>query len=79
MRLTDEGELKEVYCNHCGRRMRVNSGILEEGCFSIQYTFGYFSEKDGMTHDFDLCESCYDSITNQFKIPITQKEETELL
>ena len=42
-------------------------------------TWDYFSEKDGEVHSFDLCESCYDELTNQFKISVQVKERTELL
>ena len=30
------------------------NGYLKEGAFSINYTFGYFSKKDGMKHCFDF-------------------------
>ena len=47
----------------CSRRMRT------EGVFSVDYTWGYFSDKDGERHSFDLCESCYDELLRTFRIP----------
>lgn len=71
-------KLVEVTCNRCGRKMRVENGILKEGCFSSNTLFGYHSRKDGMRHLFDLCEDCYDTVTGDFVIPVTEIEENEL-
>ena len=38
-----------------------------------------FSGKDGEIHSFDLCESCYDLLVQEFKIPPEKKEQTTLL
>ena len=35
---------------------------------------GYFSEKDGERHSFDLCESCYDDLLRTFRIPAEIEE-----
>ena len=51
---------------------------MKEGCFTVDYTFGYFSRKDGTRHRFDLCEDCYDKMIGQFEIPVEEDEETEL-
>ena len=61
------GELESVWCNWCGKRLIVKDGILREGSAHFELTWDYFSEKDGEVHSFDLCESCYDELTNQFK------------
>lgn len=68
----------KVICNQCGKKLKSNGRFLTEGCFSADYTFGYFSRKDGMRHRFDLCEVCYDRMTAQFVIPVEEDEETEL-
>lgn len=72
-------ELREMSCNCCGRKMVVENGIVKEGCAEFQVPFGFFSEKDGQIHCFDLCESCYDKIIAGFQIPVEIKEKTELL
>lgn len=70
--------LKEVICNKCGKKIKVENGIVKEGCFSANPSFGYFSEKDGTRHQFDLCEVCYDVLVRSFVIPVVETEENEL-
>lgn len=65
-------ETKEIYkiiCNKCGRGIPVVNGRAETGVFSTDFTWGYFSNKDGERHSFDLCEDCYDEMLSGFKIP----------
>ena len=71
-------ELAEVVCNKCGRHLVVENGILTEGCFVGNHVFGYFSEKDGSRQAFDLCESCYDAMVEEFLMPVTETEENVL-
>ncbi len=77
---TDESktELEKVICNQCGRQLKVENGILKEGCFAADTVFGYFSEKDGIRHFFDLCEKCYDAMVKEFAVPVCETEEKEL-
>lgn len=72
-------ELLEVICNGCGRSLRVEGGILKEGCCSVDTVFGYFSSRDGIRHRFDLCEECYTKMIEKFKVPVEESEESELL
>lgn len=71
-------EPEAVFCNKCGRKLTVENGILKEGCFVGNHVFGYFSNKDGMRHNFDLCEECYDALVKTFVIPVCETEENEL-
>jgi len=73
------GELTEVRCNCCGRKMPVQNGIITECCVKLEVPFGFFSEKDGEVHEFDLCEACYDKILAGFQIPAQVRQMTELL
>lgn len=77
---TDENKtiLKKIVCNQCGRQMKVENGIVKEGYFSADTVFGYFSEKDGVRQQFDLCEKCYDAMIKEFAVPIEETEEKEL-
>ncbi len=68
-----------VVCNRCGKELKLENGILKEGCFSADILFGYFSRRDGVRHRFDLCEDCYDEIISQFRVPVETAENTELL
>lgn len=72
-------ELISVICNKCKKEIKVENGIVKEGCFCGNSQFGYFSNKDGEKHFFDLCEECYDKMTAGFAIPVETKEATELL
>ena len=40
-------EVEAVYCNSCGKEMEVEHGIIKEGVFEADISWGYFSEKDG--------------------------------
>lgn len=75
----EEKRLTQVVCNKCGRQLKVENGYLKEGCFHANYVFGYFSEKDGTRHRFDLCEDCYDEMIKQFCVPVEISGENELL
>lgn len=79
MRVYNEQKLSQVYCNKCGKNIKVKNGIIEEGVLSVDYKWGYFSNKDGKQHSFDLCEECYDEMIKLFDLPVTEKEYTELL
>lgn len=75
----DQKILTAVICNGCGRKLKVEGGVLREGCFEGKQSFGYFSSRDGESHSFDLCEDCYDRLVRQFCIPVEKEESTELL
>ena len=67
-------EIKKIICNQCGKEIPVVDGYPREGVFSVDQTWGYFSEKDGEHHSFDLCESCYDELLKSFLIPAEIEE-----
>ena len=72
-------ELVSVICNRCKKELKVENGIVKEGCFHAEAQFGYFSKKDGIKHFFDLCEECYDKMVAGFAIPIEVEDVKELL
>ena len=76
---TGEKILKKVVCNKCGRKLLVENGILKEDVFEGKHVFGYFSNKDGMKQQFELCEACYTKMTAEFIIPVKESEKPELL
>lgn len=75
----EQKELVKVQCNVCKKEFELENGILKEGCFQVDFAWGYFSSRDGMQHRFDLCEECYDRFVSTFQIPIEEKENTELI
>lgn len=75
----EKNTLQKVVCNQCGRELKLENGIVQEGVFHGDIRWGYFSGKDGEIHSFDLCEGCYDRLTGGFRIPVTVEEQTELL
>lgn len=72
-------EINKNYCNACGRELKQDRGILSEDALFVKKDWGYFSEKDLQTHEFILCESCYDEMTKNFKRQITMTEKSEAL
>ena len=74
-----ELQLTKVYCNQCGKELVVEDGIIKEGCFSVDYEFDYFSNKDGYIYSFDLCEMCFDQMISKFKNPVQVTETKEFL
>lgn len=74
-----ERKLLELICNCCGKNIHIKNGIVKEGVCYIDCVWGYFSEKDGERHTFDLCEECYDKITKSFEFPVEINSEKEYL
>lgn len=65
-----EKEIEKLFCNCCGKEIEVKNGMPQEDLLSVEKRWGYFSGKDNEVHRFELCESCYDKIISQFKIPV---------
>lgn len=70
---------KKIICNRCKKILKMEKGYLKEGCFQVDYLFGYFSNKDGIRHRFDLCEDCYDAMISEFSIPVEEVKQKEFL
>lgn len=68
-----------IFCNCCGKKIRQENNILLEDVLCVKKSWGYFSEKDGSVHEFDLCEGCYDRLVKQFVLPVKISGQKELL
>lgn len=68
-----------IFCNQCGKELKLEEEIVREGYFSADVTFGYFSNKDGLRHRWDLCEECYDVLIRSFRIPVEESERNEMV
>lgn len=62
-------EIKKIVCNKCGKEILIKNEIPQEDYLSVDKRWGYFSNKDGQSDSFDLCEECYDSFVAGFLIP----------
>lgn len=67
-----------MYCNACGKKLKMQHDVSLEDAFEAKKQWGFFSKKDMKLHSFVLCEECYDRITAQFVIPPDVSEVTEL-
>ena len=63
----------------CGKELQMKNDVLTEGALIVDFTWNYFSNKDGEIHSFDMCEECYDDIIKKFKIPVDIEKKTELM
>ena len=52
---------------------------MEQDVVTVEQRWGYFSEKDLELHEWYLCEKCYDSLIQGFKIPIKIQTIEEVL
>lgn len=75
MRELRNESVNKIICNQCGKEISVSNGIVKQGVFSVDYNWGYFSDKDGEHHRLDLCETCYDAWVRGFKIPVDIVED----
>ena len=73
------GRLTKVVCNGCGQNIPCSGNIIIGAALSFRAEWGYFSDKDGQVHNFDICENCYDKIVKNFTIPVDIQEKTEFL
>lgn len=68
--IVNNREVDKIFCNKCGKEIKMENGILKEEILEVEKRWGYFSKKDNEIHSFDLCEECYDQLISQFKIPV---------
>lgn len=69
----------EIYCNKCGKKVGTEENITRQEMLHVEKVWGYFSNKDGEKHSFDLCEDCYDAVIKEFMIPVEVAEEDILI
>ena len=74
-----ENDKLELLCNKCGKMIKVQQNIPKEDVFHAEKVWGYFSEKDGVRHRWDMCERCYGELIRGFAIPLEEMQETEYL
>lgn len=75
----DSNNVVQAMCNMCGRKIKIQNGLVLDGVLSIEYKWGYFSDFDGQTHSFDICQECYKKLEKSFVIPIDKENTNEML
>ena len=71
---------KTSVCNVCGQLLQEDEQqTAQKDWLTVQKSWGYFSNKDGVKHCFCVCEACYDKWVAGFSVPVEVSEETELL
>ena len=68
-----------ISCNVCGKTTSIEKGVLKADMFEATKEWGYFSKYDLEVHKFNICEECYDSFIQTFKIPINVLKKKEVL
>ncbi len=68
-----------IQCNSCGEQLYRDNGALTKDYLCVRKDWGYFSSCDGITHQFCICEKCYQKMIKNFMIPVMETETTELI
>lgn len=76
---TDMVSRKAIYCNACGKEIKMYNNMLVEDIFEGKKEWGYFSKHDLKVDTFYLCEKCYEDMIAKFKIPISRMDKVEAL
>ena len=71
--------MNHLYCNKCGKQLKIENNIPREDFLKIRKEWGFFSRKDGKTEEFLLCENCVEMLTREFIIPVKVEDTVELL
>lgn len=69
----------DIRCNVCGKKIKIENGLLKEDVFEASKEWGYFSKKDLEVHKFNICEECYEELISTFKIPVKVINKNEVL
>ena len=70
---------EKIICNRCGKVVLETEGIPREEFLHVEKEWGYFSNKDGIRQEFDLCETCDDEWVREFDSPAKSHEIVELI
>lgn len=68
-----------IQCNYCGKEYQFSGEVLKHDLLHVKKQWGYFSKKDGIIHEFYMCEDCYDKWLENFAIPPSKKNAAELM
>lgn len=66
-------EIEKVFCNACGNEIEKNADGYFMDFLHVEKQWGYFSNRDGDTHSFDICEACYNHIIKSFALHVLDR------
>lgn len=69
----------KLICNFCGQVVKADNQTAKQDYVHIKKEWGYFSRKDGQTHQLVICEACYDKLITQVALPVKIEDTKELL
>ena len=70
---------RDMKCNKCGKIIVTKNDVPLEDVLQIDKVWGYFSKKDGKRHRWNICESCYQNLIEEFAIPVEVADVTEFV
>ena len=41
----DENQILEIYCNCCGKKLKIEKDLIQEGVFPVRMQWGYFLKR----------------------------------
>lgn len=71
--------MEQIFCNACGKKLKVYNGIPQEDFIRVCKSWGYFSKKDGITQEFIMCENCVEQLERKVTLPFKEYETIEML
>lgn len=67
-----------LICNKCGQPIG-NKELPKTDYLRVRKEWGYFSKKDLVIHEFNLCENCYDKMIENFTIAPQVLKKNEVI
>lgn len=70
-KIVEEKEvIDKILCNMCGNKIKKDNFGNYFDYLHIEKNWGYHSLKDGKTSYIDICEDCFDKISETFCLPM---------
>lgn len=63
-----EKKIDKVYCNACGREIKMNKYGYFDDYLTVEKRWSYGSRFDNQVHSFDLCQDCYNILIESLQV-----------
>lgn len=70
---------KKMVCNKCKKTINTGFDSNREDYLHVVKDWGYFSKRDMQTHEFVICEECYEELLNWFELPVIVTRRNEAM